>query len=200
MKKSESKYFNTALLMNDALLLLLEKKEYDYITVKEICLKAGVNRSTFYLHYETMDDLLRETIECFYNRLKDKFKDLNISSNSIYTSSLDELNFCTPKYLVPYLEVLKENKRFFSVAFSHQYLFKTDLMFDSLYKDFFIHILERYNIEESAKKYYITFFMTGIHAIIIEWIKNDCKEDIDFICALIIKCVNSKQGLYEDKK
>ena len=53
MNKSESKYYNTALLMDEALLLLLEKKDYDYITIKEICEKAGVNRSTFYLHYET---------------------------------------------------------------------------------------------------------------------------------------------------
>ena len=41
--------------MNEALLILLEKKNYEYITVKEICEKAGVNRSTFYLHYETME-------------------------------------------------------------------------------------------------------------------------------------------------
>lgn len=58
MNKSESKYYNTALLMDEALLLLLEKKEYEFITVKEICVKAGVNRSTFYLHYESIDDLL----------------------------------------------------------------------------------------------------------------------------------------------
>ena len=52
MNKSESKYYNTALLMDEALLLLLENKEFDFITVKEVCQKAGVNRSTFYLHYE----------------------------------------------------------------------------------------------------------------------------------------------------
>ena len=45
MNKSESKYYNTALLMDEALLLLLEKKDYEFITVKEICAKAGVNRS-----------------------------------------------------------------------------------------------------------------------------------------------------------
>lgn len=61
MNKSESKYYNTACLMDDALLLLIEKKDFKYITVKEICDKAGVNRSTFYLHYETMTDLLEET-------------------------------------------------------------------------------------------------------------------------------------------
>ena len=40
---------------------LLEKKDFTYITVKEICEKAGVNRSTFYLHYETVSDLLAES-------------------------------------------------------------------------------------------------------------------------------------------
>lgn len=62
MNKSGSKYNNTALLMNQALIELLNKKDYDYITIKEICVKAGVNRSTFYLHYDTIDDLLDESI------------------------------------------------------------------------------------------------------------------------------------------
>lgn len=70
MNKHESKYFNTALLMNEALIRSLDKKDYEYITVKEICDIAGVNRSTFYLHYETMEDLLLETIENMFNDLK----------------------------------------------------------------------------------------------------------------------------------
>ena len=73
MNKSESKYYNTALLMDEALLLILEKKEYEYITVKEICEKAGVNRSTFYLHYNSMDELLYETIEMINTRFQAAF-------------------------------------------------------------------------------------------------------------------------------
>ena len=73
MKNSESKYYNTALLMDEALLYLLEKKEFEYITVKEICEKAGVNRSTFYLHYETINDLLIETIQMISKRFYDNF-------------------------------------------------------------------------------------------------------------------------------
>ena len=61
MNKNESKYFNTAVRMDEALIALLEKKEFSYITVKEICDTAGVNRSTFYLHYENTSDLLKET-------------------------------------------------------------------------------------------------------------------------------------------
>ena len=40
MNKSESKYFNTALRMDEALITLLEKKDLEYITVKEICEKS----------------------------------------------------------------------------------------------------------------------------------------------------------------
>lgn len=61
MTKSESKYFATAAKMDEAFLALLEKKDFAYIAVKEICTAAGVNRSTFYLHYETINDLLEES-------------------------------------------------------------------------------------------------------------------------------------------
>ena len=39
------------------------RRTLEYITVKEICCQAGVNRSTFYLHYETIGDLMNETLE-----------------------------------------------------------------------------------------------------------------------------------------
>ena len=47
MNKSESKYFNTALCMDEALIALLEVKDLEYITVKEICEKAGYNLFLF---------------------------------------------------------------------------------------------------------------------------------------------------------
>ena len=54
--------------MDEALLALLEKKDLPYITVKEICQQAGVNRSTFYLHYETIGDLLAESCLLYTSR------------------------------------------------------------------------------------------------------------------------------------
>ncbi len=73
MNKSESKYFNTALAMDNALIALLEVKDLEYITVKEICEKAGVNRSTFYLHYETITDLVNEAMESVDTRFLSYF-------------------------------------------------------------------------------------------------------------------------------
>ena len=100
MNKSESKYYNTALLMDEALLLLLEKKEYEFITVKEICEKAGVNRSTFYLHYESIDDLLYETIEMISKRFYNAFNNEIITPN---TKNKDDLFLINDQYLIHYL-------------------------------------------------------------------------------------------------
>lgn len=44
----------------------LKRKDYDRITVSELCAAAEINRSTFYLHYETslavFDELLAEVL------------------------------------------------------------------------------------------------------------------------------------------
>lgn len=50
----------TKKMIREALTELLETEELRKISVRMICEKADLNRSTFYLHYETLDDLLDE--------------------------------------------------------------------------------------------------------------------------------------------
>lgn len=45
-----------------AFLELFRTKEPEDVTVVELCQKAGLNRSTFYAHYEYMDQLVREVL------------------------------------------------------------------------------------------------------------------------------------------
>ncbi len=190
MNRFESKYFNTASLMNEALLILLEKKELDYITVNEICKQAGVNRSTFYLHYESTNDLLEECIENmnknFFNSFDETYKD---ALNKIKSGGLEELNFITPKYLVPYLNYVKENTKIYKVAISKPHLMKSYEKFEQLYESIINPILDRFNLDNNKRKYVVNFYMKGIEAIINEWIKNDCKDDIDLIVNLLMELI-----------
>lgn len=83
---------------------MLEKKDFAYITVKEICEKAGVNRSTFYLHYETIGDLLAESIEYMHKKFLSYFSDLDNSVVNKFRFCPEEEPFLvTSEYLTPYL-------------------------------------------------------------------------------------------------
>ena len=37
---------------------MLDKRDYFNISVKELCEKAGINRRTFYLHFDSVDEVL----------------------------------------------------------------------------------------------------------------------------------------------
>lgn len=190
LNKSESKYYNTACLMDEALILLLEKKEYSFITVKEICEKAGVNRSTFYLHYETIDDLLSECIEYVGNKINKKFSNKVINKQVIKDSKLEDLLLITPEYLLPYLEFLKENKAIYKIAYSQPNVFKEQYVVNYLHKNIFEPILNRFLVPKNEQKYIMSFHLSGMGALMIEWIKNDCKEDIQTIINILMKCFN----------
>ncbi len=187
MNKSESKYFNTARLMDEALLQLLEKKDFDYITVKEICVKAGVNRSTFYLHYESMNDLLEESLAYGYSRFTEKYDQSAIDREKLKTCPLEELYLISPKYIIPYLSVLKEYKKLFMAAISKPNLFKIPNSFQEAYKEIFEPILERYHVPQKERKYMLMFYVSGMHAVIIEWLKGGCEEDMEYIADLLVK-------------
>ena len=182
MNKSESKYYNTALLMNEALLMLLEKKEYDFITVKEICEKAGVNRSTFYLHYESIDDLLFETIEMINKKFNEVFSNQMVDINK---DDRNSLFFITDAYLIPYLNFIKENKKIYTLIHDKPLIFKKQQTFKKLYTELFSVILDRYGVLESQKEYIFSYFSFGLVAVIQKWIENDCKDDIEEMAKLM---------------
>ena len=48
----------TKLMLQEALIDLLQEKALENISVRELVNKADINRSTFYSHYDTIYDLL----------------------------------------------------------------------------------------------------------------------------------------------
>lgn len=195
MNKSESKYFNTAKKMDKALISLLEEKSFEYITVSEICKKANVNRSTFYLHYENTVDLLNETARFLLDDFVAYFNiDAENITNKFKGNSLDELIFISDEYLHPYLSYIKENKIVFSTVLLHSVSFGFNEIFQRLYDNIFDPILERYNYPIADRKYAMMFYLNGIIAIITEWLKDGCEKTIDEVSRIIYGCIFGREN------
>lgn len=195
MNKSESKYFNTAVRFDKALLSLLEKKSFEYITVSEICEQAGVNRSTFYLHYENTCDLLHETTKYVIDGFVSCFSvDAKNITSKFTECELQDLNFVNDKYLHPYLTYIKENQRIFSAVLSQPSTFKFESIFQRLFDNIFNPILDRFYYPSDERKYVMMFYLNGITAIITEWLKDGCKKSIDEISAIIQYCIFGREN------
>ena len=190
MNKNESKYFNTAVKMDKALIKLLEKKDFEYITIKEICEIAGVNRSTFYLHYENTADLLKETTQYITDGFLACFSvDTKSIAYQYNNCELKDLVFVTPEYLTPYLTYIKENQRIFKTSLKHIGSMNFDKVYNKMLEFIFNPVLERFSFPKSDREYVMKFYLTGITAIVMEWLKNNCHESIEEISRIIIQCV-----------
>ncbi len=190
MNRSESKYFATAARMDEAFLELIEKKDFAYVTVKEICEKAGVNRSTFYLHYETVADLLKESAQHIIDGFVASMPyDTADFLERLGDRPLDELYLITPEYLTPYLSYIKENRRIFRTTVEHASTLMMDNAYAELNRHVFEPILDRFGVPTADRRYMMQFYISGLIAIISEWLKNDCKDSPDRIISVMQKCI-----------
>lgn len=193
MNKSESKYFNTATKMDLALISLLKKKPIEYITISEICETANVNRSTFYLHYETIDDLLNETARYLLNDFGSYFSaDAKSVSLNLVDCELEELVFICDKYLTPYLSYIKDHKEVFVTALSHNEIFGLENVYKRMFENIFNPILDRFHYPSSIRQYVMMYYLNGINAIILEWLRNGCDKSIKEISEIISVCIYGK--------
>lgn len=182
MNKNENKYFQTAKKMDDALVFLLNKKDFNFITVKDICNVAKVNRSTFYLHYDNTRDLLDEVLNNLSKSFNEHFKNKTISN--IDSLNLDDLFLFNDSMIIPYLEFIKENKNVYKTVKDNPSLFSIhsymNYSLDIIYK-----IMDRFNIDKKLKDYYLSFYINGLSSLIMNWCNNDFDLSIEELTTLI---------------
>ena len=196
MNKNESKYFNTAIKMDEALITLLEKKDFEYITIKEICDTAGVNRSTFYLHYENTSDLLKETTRYIIDKHLAYYEiDQKRISLQFETCKREELLFITDEYLEPYLTFIKDNQRLFKISIKQFNSLSMNEVYSKMFDHIFSPILERFHVPEKERAYVMKFYLTGVFAIVMEWLDKNCSDDMKTVIKVITDCVMGERNI-----
>ena len=74
--KNDRRILRTRKMLWEALIALIQDKDYSEITIQDIADRANVNRVTFYLHYRDKQDFLVQSMDVIFNDLISKITPL----------------------------------------------------------------------------------------------------------------------------
>ena len=152
---------------------LLAEKSYSKITVQEIIDEANVGRSTFYAHFETKDDLLREMCTDLFNHVFSE----HLDSESTHDFSLTQGE---PRTVITHiLYHLRDNKRNIIGVLNCE----SGELFLNFFKQYLIEMVTPcllVTVDHSGAKVPYEFLMNHISGSFVNmvqwWIQNGLKQ------------------------
>ncbi len=171
----------------DALLKLMENKNINDISIKEIAEKAQLDRRTFYRHFSTKEELLTFYID---NLSKEYFSVLFSHQNlSIYSITKMYFEFWA-RHIHFLTAIYNNNLQVLLLNSYNQYM-------PELYKKInlkrnqnidqnnYNRATERFSMEPMSYKYGLNFKIGGFWNILFEWIKDEIKTEPDEMARII---------------
>lgn len=160
----------------DALLKLMEKKEFSKINIKELCAGAMVSRQTFYSLFDSKEEVIGLHLDTLFDTYTRRF----VQTKNNFT--VRQLCDSTITYLI-------ENKKLIQI------MVKSDL--DYLVKAKMESYLSNLNsLQKTAKRenmdYAIAFLTGALMSVISLAVKNDDLEDKEKISGLIEEIITGK--------
>ncbi len=169
----------TKQMIHKALLRLLENKSIDKIKVSELCAESGVNRATFYRHYETIQDILHEMEADLIQRMPHPDR----PPRNIEEVRLTLESICT--YMYDNADVLK-------VLFLNRTDEDMTRTLMSFYQEFLRHHQNELHfalLDEDTQQIIITLLGGGCHSLLKKWImgtiQKSPKELADILCDIL---------------
>lgn len=162
-----------------ALLILMDQKDFNKITVKEIAAKAGLDRKTFYRHFETREDILR-----FYadQACQDYIDALEIQHTlTTYTISKTYFSICQT-YLSFFQMLEKHNLLIFLLQAFDAYL-------PAIHKLFAPDKAVDADVYHS--EYALSFYTGGFWNISAKWIRDGAKRTPEEMARLVEKVLST---------
>lgn len=155
------RYQSTEEKIQKALFSLLRFRKYNDIAIKEICYEAGINRSSFYAHYQDINDLMIKTEMRLSKSIEQIFKPDKKWTESVFVN-LFEFLYKNRDFYKAYLET---NEQTFMEKNDFSNYIK--LILNSNQADKFLY---------NERIYHMAFFAGGLKALAKSWIQTGCKE------------------------
>ncbi len=147
---------------SEALFSLMQTKSFSKITIKELCTQADLTRQTFYQLFSSKEDVLRLVLMKYYTA----FEQSLLSKEQLDLRALTEVFF----------HFFKLHKEFVQQLIDHN--------LDYLLTEQFTMVLPRImqlciddDIGMIENPHINCFIVSGLSAMIIDWLKNDSSTD-----------------------
>lgn len=170
--KNNQRYKMSSEKIETAFLTLILKHKYEDITINQICSEAGINRSTFYAHYNDINDLVIKIENKFAKGTASIF---NFGERQTHEAFVEMFSF------------IKENKYFYKAFLNLPYI-------SSAEKNTRIEVLKNIGNKktfENSKKmgifYRASFFGAGIKEMCRIWLDYDCQESPEEMARLLLE-------------
>lgn len=153
------------MLFKNALMdLLKEKGSVAKISVRELCDRAQLNRSTFYTHYNEPNDLLAEIENELLNATEEHLKKIGAET----LAGINNVN----GYILSFLRYIKQHDKQFRTLLidSADPEFRSRFMQQSIIQ--FVNNL-RIELPKELEQYILSFILNGSTGVIIQWMRSD---------------------------
>lgn len=150
--------------IQEAYFALLKEDRHRRITISEITRKADVDRKTFYLHYASIDDVIREFAKSKVDELIERVFSLEFPSDQLAIRVFNVFNQMISEY--------KDILRLLSDSDAYDYFFG---QIKSLLID---RILEGNGVDlegftRPQIEIYVEYFISGIISSYVRWIRQE---------------------------
>ena len=145
-----------------------------------------LNQKGYEKYLSKLDNILSE-----YKNILEAFKDIRDTQFAHF----DEPKIEGARSKLTYLNLIKKHKKVFRLIHDKPYLFNNEHEKNHLYNSLFKEILDIYGVKGEDKEYIFAFYTQGTLAIILKWVENDCKDEIEKISKLIIEVINYKNEI-----
>ncbi|MBD9210030.1 MAG: TetR/AcrR family transcriptional regulator, partial [Ruminococcaceae bacterium] len=164
-KNNQRTRLSKILLKNALMDLLSEKGSVTKISVRELCERADLNRSTFYAHYSEPKELLEEVEAELLDATREHLQKIGA-----------ENDIGAHRYLLSFLIYIKENDKPFRTLLINagDPEFRSKFMQQSI-----IQFVENLDIAfpKEQEQYIYSYILNGSTGVIIQWMRSDYSID-----------------------
>lgn len=168
VSESDPRSIRTRQRLRDALVHLAAEKRFASLTIQDVTQQAGLNRTTFYLHYSGLHELLEDCSRTLFGQMR-----ANIYDNKIVDFHQDSLA------VVPFVEAvfqhLEVHEKFYRLMLGRQ----GDPLFRGLFQDLLSELIFEPITERNPSgdlnpqlEMTIRFFSAGFTGIAAWWLER----------------------------